>query len=74
MFKKHIIFQYLVLYIKACQHILLHQTHKIMIFKKASYDPFKDKIQNWILSNVLKKNKSKFTEFYANEFINKCTL
>ncbi len=24
--------------IKACQHILLHQ---IMIFKKASYDPFK---------------------------------
>ncbi len=28
-----------------------------MIFKKASYDPFKDKIQNWILSNVLKKNK-----------------
>ncbi len=27
--------------IKACQHILLHQIHKIMIFKK-SYDPFKD--------------------------------
>ncbi len=27
--------------IKACQHILLHQIHKIMIFKKASYDPFK---------------------------------
>ncbi len=27
--------------IKACQHILLHQKHKIMIFKKASYDPFK---------------------------------
>ncbi len=26
--------------IKACQHILLHQIHKIMIFKKASYDPF----------------------------------
>ncbi len=25
--------------IKACQHILLHQIHKIMIFKKASYDP-----------------------------------
>ncbi len=24
--------------IKACQHILLHQIHKIMIFKKASYD------------------------------------
>ncbi len=28
--------------IKACQHILLHQIHKIMIFKKASYDPFKE--------------------------------
>ncbi len=27
--------------IKACQHILLHQIHKIMIFKIASYDPFK---------------------------------
>ncbi len=27
--------------IKACQHILLHQIHQIMIFKKASYDPFK---------------------------------
>ncbi len=27
--------------IKACQHILLHQIHKLMIFKKASYDPFK---------------------------------
>ncbi len=27
--------------IKACQHILLHQIYKIMIFKKASYDPFK---------------------------------
>ncbi len=26
--------------IKACQHILLHQIHKIMIFKKVSYDPF----------------------------------
>ncbi len=26
-------------YIKACQHILLHQIHKIMIFKIASYDP-----------------------------------
>ncbi len=26
--------------IKACQHILLHQIHKIMIFKKASNDPF----------------------------------
>uniref|UniRef100_A0A673KZB4 Uncharacterized protein n=1 Tax=Sinocyclocheilus rhinocerous TaxID=307959 RepID=A0A673KZB4_9TELE len=25
----------------ACQHILLHQIHKIMIFKIASYDPFK---------------------------------
>ncbi len=28
-------------YIKTCQHILLHQIHKIMIFKKASNDPFK---------------------------------
>ncbi len=27
--------------IKACQCILLHQIHKTMIFKKASYDPFK---------------------------------
>ncbi len=27
--------------IKACQHIQLHQIHKIMIFKIASYDPFK---------------------------------
>ncbi len=27
--------------INACQHILLHQIHKIKIFKKASYDPFK---------------------------------
>ncbi len=26
--------------IKSCQHILLHQIHKITIFKKASYDPF----------------------------------
>ncbi len=26
--------------IKACQHILLHQIHKITIFKKASYDLF----------------------------------
>ncbi len=26
--------------IKACQHILIHQTLKIMIFKIASYDPF----------------------------------
>ncbi len=25
--------------IKACQHVLLHQIHKIMIFKIASYDP-----------------------------------
>ncbi len=26
--------------IKACQHILLHLIHKIIIFKKASYDSF----------------------------------
>ncbi len=26
--------------IKACQHILLHQIHQIIIFKIASYDPF----------------------------------
>ncbi len=25
----------------SCQHILLHQIHKILIFKKSSYDPFK---------------------------------
>ncbi len=30
-----------VLNIKACQHILLYQMHKIIIFKLASYDPFK---------------------------------
>ncbi len=28
-------------YITACQHIVLHQIHQIIIFKKASYDPFK---------------------------------
>ncbi len=28
--------------IKACQLILLNQVHKIMIFKIASYDPFKN--------------------------------
>ncbi len=31
-------------YIKSYQHIVLHQIHKIMIFKKASYDPFKNVI------------------------------
>ncbi len=31
--------------IKACQHILLYQIHKIMIFKKASYDPFNKFLQ-----------------------------
>ncbi len=31
--------------IKACQHILIHQ---IMIFKKASYDPFK--LIGWLLT------------------------
>ncbi len=36
--QKHYVFFF---YIKACQHILLHQIHKIMIFKKASYDHFK---------------------------------
>ncbi len=36
--------------IKVCQHILLHQIHKIMIFKKASYDPLRmvDMIDLWI--------------------------
>ncbi len=29
-----------------CQHILLHQIHKIMIFKKASYDSFKKIVRN----------------------------
>ncbi len=29
-----------VFFIKACQHILLHQIHKIITFKKASYDSF----------------------------------
>ncbi len=31
--------------IKACQHILLHQIHKIKVFKKVSYDPFNKKKQ-----------------------------
>ncbi len=31
--------------LKACQHILLHQIHKMMIFKKASYDPFKSSLK-----------------------------
>ncbi len=38
--------------IKACQHILLHQKHKIMIFKIESYDPFKNK-QHLILKHML---------------------
>ncbi len=33
-------------YIKVCQHILLHQIHKIMIFNKTSYDPFNIKEKN----------------------------
>ncbi len=32
--------------IKACQHILSHQIHKIITFKKASYDPFKSIVLN----------------------------
>uniref|UniRef100_A0A671RDP9 Uncharacterized protein n=1 Tax=Sinocyclocheilus anshuiensis TaxID=1608454 RepID=A0A671RDP9_9TELE len=32
---------------RACQHILLHQIHKIMIFKKASYDPFNIEGLSW---------------------------
>ncbi len=36
--------------IKAWQHILLHQIHKIMIFKKESYDPFKLVILPLLLS------------------------
>ncbi len=32
--------------IKAWRHILLHQIHKIMVFKKASYDPFNVAIMN----------------------------
>ncbi len=31
--------KYVFFYIKACQHVLLHQMQKIMIFKIASYDP-----------------------------------
>ncbi len=34
---------------KACQYILLHQIHKIMIIKKASYDPF----QIAMVTNIL---------------------
>ncbi len=34
---------------KACQHILLHQIHQIVVFKKASYDPF----QIAMVTNIL---------------------
>ncbi len=41
--------------IKACQHISVtqNQIHKIMIFKKASYDPFKVNIYLLIHENML---------------------
>ncbi len=42
--------------IKACLHILLHQIHKIMIFKKATYDPFK---------NILPHNISRVFEIIS---------
>ncbi len=58
--------------IKACLHILLHillhQIHKIMIFKKASYDPFnlispplgllsqlKDHLQCFVIYSTIQK-------------------
>ncbi len=41
--------------IKACQHILLHQIHKIMIFKKESYDPFNSAVFHvWSLWKAFK--------------------
>ncbi len=43
--------------IKACQHILLHQIHQIIIFKKASYDPFKNLadgfIKDWLSKCIM---------------------
>ncbi len=30
--------------IKACQHIMLHQIHKIINFEIASYDPYNDPV------------------------------
>ncbi len=45
--------------IKACQCILLHQIHKIMIFKIASYDPFKEHKSVFVLWISLKK-RTKF--------------
>ncbi len=53
--------------IKACQHILLHQIHKIMIFKKASYDPFnwiKDTQCNECSTNDFSTNDSQLVIFY----------
>ncbi len=41
--------------IKACLHILLHQIHKILIFKIASYDPFKQNYVIFIVKNISKK-------------------
>ncbi len=43
-----------ILHVKACQNIILHQTHKIMIFKKASNDPF----------NCIINKKKTFLLFY----------
>uniref|UniRef100_A0A671N6Q6 Phosphomannomutase n=1 Tax=Sinocyclocheilus anshuiensis TaxID=1608454 RepID=A0A671N6Q6_9TELE len=55
--------------IKACQHILLHQIHKIMIFKIASYDPFKE-INTFIqlidFFNVLIMQKEKIREKFVS--------
>ncbi len=45
--------------IKAWQHILLHKIHKIMIFKKASCDPFKA-IAYWVRNVRTLKNKNNF--------------
>ncbi len=45
--------------IKAFQHILLHQIHKIMIFKKASYDLFKCFKICFLHSNPHNKKKKK---------------
>ncbi len=41
---------------KACQHILLH---KIIIFKKASYDPFKSSNRVKEICNYIKKKQEK---------------
>ncbi len=52
--------------IKSCQHILLHQIHKIMIFKIASYDPFKSAAVTWLVHSVQELH---YTECSTHAFL-----